>query len=61
MPNYLVEVPEVHYQTVRITADSPQDALAKVRDGDGDYLDGRLEYSHTLNDALDISKVAKDV
>lgn len=45
---YHVEVPEVWYQTVEIEAESPVHAIERVKDGDGDYLDDRLTYSHTL-------------
>lgn len=47
MITYHVEVPELWYQTVRIEADSYAEALQAVIDGDGEYLDGQLEYSHT--------------
>lgn len=60
MPKYHVNVPEVHYQTVEVEADSPEEAAKLVKDGDGDYLDGALEYSHTLEDCvwmvLDVEK-----
>jgi hypothetical protein len=50
MPKYHVEVPEVHYQTVEVEADSFKAAVGLVVNGDGEYLDGALEYSHTLDD-----------
>jgi len=60
MPKYHVNVPEVHYQTVEVHASSPEEAAQLVKDGDGDYLDGALEYSHTLEDCawmvLDVEK-----
>lgn len=46
---YLVTVREVHTQVVRIDAVDPDAAKAVVRDGGGEYLDGTLEYSHTLD------------
>lgn len=49
MPRYHVYVPEVHYQTVEIEADSPKDAVKAVNDGNGDVLEGALEYSYTLD------------
>lgn len=49
MKTYIVEVPEVHYQKVRVNADSPEQARQKVSDGEGDYLNNALEYSHTLD------------
>lgn len=45
---YYVDVREIHIQTVEIEADSPEQAITRVAEGDGSYLDGRLEYSHTL-------------
>jgi hypothetical protein len=56
MTSYIIEVPEVHYQQVRVEADSPEEALAKVREGDGDYLEA--EYSHILD--FDLSKVHEE-
>jgi hypothetical protein len=47
MGKYHVYVPEVHYQIVEIEADSMEEAVVKVHDGDGDYLN--MEYSHTRN------------
>ncbi len=46
---YLVTVREVHTQMVRVDAVDPDAAKAVVRDGGGEYLDGTLEYSHTLD------------
>ena len=46
---YLVTVREVHTQMVRVDAVDPEAAKAVVRDGGGEYLDGTLEYSHTLD------------
>ena len=60
MPKYHVNVPEVHYQTVEVDASSPEEAVELVKDGDGEYLDDTLTYSHTLEDCtwqvLDVEK-----
>ena len=56
MTSYIIEVPEVHYQQVRVEADSPEEALAKVREGDGEYLE--MEYSHILD--FDLSKIHEE-
>jgi hypothetical protein len=45
---YIVQIREVHIQEVLIEAESEQEAINKVADGDGQYLDNSLEYSHTL-------------
>ena len=45
---YYVQVREVHVSTREIVADSPEDALEKVKDGEGDEI--TCEYSHTLDD-----------
>jgi trans-aconitate methyltransferase len=51
MAKYRVKIPEVHYQTVEIEADSPEQAASLVfNDGEGDYLDDHLEFSHTLEE-----------
>lgn len=49
MPKYLVDVREVWTQTVEIEAPGPEEAIAAVQEGGGDYLDDSLEYSHTLD------------
>ena len=48
MPEYIVKVREVHVMDVVIEADSKEEAIAAVTDGDGEYQDDSLEYSHTL-------------
>lgn len=51
MEKFTILVPEVHYQTVEIKAASIDEAVRAVRNGGGEYLDGALEYSHTIEDA----------
>ncbi|HEY8864592.1 MAG TPA: hypothetical protein VIO37_10530 [Candidatus Dormibacteraeota bacterium] len=46
---FWVAVREVHIQQVAIDATSPEEAIAKVRDGQGAYLDNAIEYSHCLD------------
>jgi hypothetical protein len=43
---YDVQVREVHVQHIVVEADSPEEAVDMVRDGDGDHA--AIEYSHTL-------------
>jgi len=43
---YYVKVPEVHYSILKIEADSPEEALAKARDAEGEEV--ALEYSHAI-------------
>ncbi len=50
MIEYIVYVPEVHFQAVQVFADSPADARAKVKEGEGQYLENSLEYSRTIDD-----------
>lgn len=50
--DYIVEMREAHVQSVRIKAGSLAEATRLVEDGDGDYIDGALEYSHTLDPDL---------
>jgi hypothetical protein len=47
---YYVEVPEVHYSILKIEADSPEEALAKARDAEGEEI--ALEYSHVLENEM---------
>ena len=49
MKTFNVFVREVHIQTVKVTAKNEKEAISKVKDGEGDYIDGALEYSHTLD------------
>jgi hypothetical protein len=48
MPEYRVRVREVHIQDVKIEADSPEEAKAKVCNADGDYQNESLIYHDTL-------------
>lgn len=47
MKTYTVTLKEVWYQFVSVDADSEEDAIKKVQDGDGAYCE--MEYSHTLD------------
>ena len=49
MPKYIVEVREVWSQGVEIEADSPEEALEKVKEEEGDTMEALFEYSHTLD------------
>lgn len=49
MPEFDVFVREVHVQTVRIKARTPEEAIRKVADGQGRYVDNACEYSYTLD------------
>lgn len=48
MSLYRVAVREVHVQQVKVEAESSQEAIRKVTSGEGEWLDGECEYSHTL-------------
>jgi hypothetical protein len=45
---FIVSVREVHVQDVKVSADSEDDAKDKVEEGEGEYLDNTLTYSHSL-------------
>lgn len=49
MTKYFVYVREVHVQTVEVEAKDEDEAIDKVKDGEGEYLDDALEYSHCLD------------
>ena len=53
---YLVEVPEVWYQKNIIDADSPEQAIEKVKNGEGELVDNGLEYSHTLDEGFHVEE-----
>jgi len=44
---YTVKVKEIHYQDYRVAADSPEDAIDSIMEGEGELIEGALEYSHT--------------
>jgi len=48
MTTYIVYVPEVWYQQVRIEADSEDEAMSLVQAGNGEDIDNTLEYSHRV-------------
>lgn len=48
MPRFIVSVKEVYIQPVSIEAESVEDALRKVKDGDGEYLEDQHEYCYSL-------------
>lgn len=51
MKTYIVNVQEVHIQQVEIQAKNKKQAIEKVLDGEGDYVDNSLEYDHTLDNS----------
>lgn len=46
---FKVFVREIHVQQVNIEAASEKEAIQKVADGDGEYTDNTLEYSHSCD------------
>ena len=49
---YIVEVREVHIQPYEVEADSPEQAIQNVKDGEEDkiaMIESGFEYSHTLD------------
>lgn len=47
MPAYYVYRREVWTQGVEIMADTPEDAIERVANNEGECMDGLFEYSHT--------------
>ena len=47
MPKFIVYTRETWVQGVAIEAENKLEAIAKVADGEGEYLDNTLEYSDT--------------
>ena len=50
LPEYFVNVREVHIQPYRVEAASPEEAIKIVNGGGGDIVEEGMEYSHTLDD-----------
>ena len=48
MKEYTVGKREVFVQYVQVLAENEADALNKVENGGGEYLDNQIEYSHDL-------------
>ena len=46
---YIITRREVWTQGVQIEADSKEEAIRKVADGDGEVIESLFEYSHTLD------------
>ena len=46
---YHVQIHEVWIQKIAVEADSPEEARQKVLEGEGEYLDGELEYSRAMD------------
>ena len=48
MSKFIVSVREIHIQPVEIEAENKEEAVMKVREGDGEYLNGG-EFSEVLD------------
>lgn len=58
MPKFHVMVPEVHYQVVEIEAEDMRAAARAAMDGNGDELEGVLEFGYGLDvDSLDVKNL----
>jgi len=49
MKKYAVYIREIHVQLVYVDAESTEDAIVRIRGGEGDYVDNSLEYSSTCD------------
>lgn len=47
MKQFIVSIPEVHYQDIVVEAENGVDAIAKAKEGEGETVDNGLKYSHT--------------
>ena len=56
MPKYIVNRPELHYSILKIEAETPEEALALVKDGEGEEI--ACEYSHTLDNQWSVENEA---
>lgn len=56
---YEVEIPEVHYATWTIEADTKEEAIEIALRGEGDEME--LRYSHTLEEARAIIHAVKEI
>lgn len=59
MKKFLVDVREVWVQTYEIEAESKEEALQLVYEGDGEIVDGGPVYSHVLDGGKDIYYVSE--
>lgn len=54
---YLIGIREIHVSEYEIEADTVENALARIADGEGRYMS--TEYSHTLDDSISYARVEK--
>jgi hypothetical protein len=52
MKKFIVIVREVYIQPVLIEAETIDKAIEAVADGEGEIIEGQMEYSHNLNPEL---------
>lgn len=52
MPNYIVPIISSYYEYERVEADSPEEAVAKVKDGAGESIEHMMEWREVV-DILD--------
>lgn len=53
MKEFVVRMHEVYTQDVKVEAKNKKEALQKVLDGDGEYIDNSLCYNYTLDNSED--------
>lgn len=50
MKEYIVKIPECWYQDVLIEAETREDAIKRVQEGEGEYLTNRLEFAYQIEE-----------
>lgn len=58
MTKYHVDIQEIWVQTMEIEAESSEEAVDLVLAGNGEAVDGALEYSNTLDSVSDVREVS---
>lgn len=49
---YEMKVREIWVQGIEVEAKNKKEAIAKIKDGDFNFINDEFEYSHTLNDFI---------
>jgi hypothetical protein len=58
MPKYIVKRPELHICQVEIEAESPQEAIDKVAEGEGDEISTEYSDTHSRYDQIWTSSIS---
>lgn len=47
--DYIVSVKEVYIESLKVKASSKKEAIKKIENGEGEFINDSLQFSHTLS------------